>query len=170
MANVIKRQDGELVRWGSGREMVRTERLFQGALRDLFGWSTLPAVWVEREEAWAPSLELVDKGDKYVARAELPGMRPEDMEISIGEEGLTISGERKHEESVKREDYLYEEHSYGSFSRVVPLPAAVEADKVEATYENGILEVTLPKTPEVKGKKIEITSRTEEKSGTPETK
>jgi len=170
MAELVRRQDRDLIRWDSVREMDHTERLFQGALRDLFGWSTLPVVWVGTDEAWEPSLELLDKGDRYVARAELPGMKPEGIEISLGEDGLTISGERKHDESAKKEDYIYEEHSYGSFSRVVPLPAGVDADKVEATYESGILEVTLPKTPEVKGKKIEITTKADKNPQTSETK
>ena len=118
-----------------------------------------PLIWwrVPREElGWMPSVEMYEKEDKFVVRTELPGMRKEEFDISVLGNTLTIKGERKAESEVKDEDYYRCELCYGKFSRSVALPAAVEAKKVEANYENGILEVTLPKAEEAKPKKVEV--------------
>ena len=118
-----------------------------------------PLIWwrVPREElGWMPSVEMYEKEDKFVVRTELPEMRKEEFDISVLGNTLTIKGERKAESEVKDEDYYRCELCYGKFSRSVALPAAVEAKKVEANYENGILEVTLPKAEEAKPKKVEV--------------
>ena len=118
-----------------------------------------PLIWwrAPREElGWMPSVEMYEKEDKFVVRTELPGMRKEEFDISVLGNTLTIKGERKAESEVKDEDYYRCELCYGKFSRSVALPAAVEAKKVEANYENGILEVTLPKAEEAKPKKVEV--------------
>ena len=99
---------------------------------------------------------MYEKDEKFVVRAELPGMKKEDADISVLGDTLTIKGERKAEAEVKDEDYYRCELCYGKFSRSVALPAAVEAGKVQASYENGILEITLPKAEEAKPKKVEV--------------
>ncbi|MFW6149949.1 MAG: Hsp20/alpha crystallin family protein [Chloroflexota bacterium] len=101
-------------------------------------------------------MEVYEKGDDVMVRAELPGMKKEDIDISVLGDTLTISGERKSQSEVKDEDYYRCEMNYGTFSRSVALPAAVDANKVEASYDNGVLEVKLPKAEEAKPKKIEV--------------
>jgi len=99
---------------------------------------------------------MFDLKDKVVIKAELPGVDREDLGISITGDILTIDGERKAEEEVKDEDYYCCERYVGNFSRDVHLPAGVDTEKIEANYENGVLEIALPKVPEVKPKKISI--------------
>jgi HSP20 family protein len=91
-----------------------------------------------------------------VVKASLPGVKPEDVDITISGDTLTIKGETKTEEEVKREDYLYQERRYGSFSRTIALPSSLQTDKAEATFENGVLTLTIPKIEEVKPKTIKV--------------
>ena len=121
-------------------------------LRHPLAWWRAPT----EELAWMPALEMYEKEDKFVVRTELPGMKKEDVDISVLGDTLTIKGERKAESEVKDEDYHRCEMCYGRFTRAVTLPSAVQAGKVEASYDNGILEITLPKATEAKPKKIEI--------------
>jgi HSP20 family protein len=113
---------------------------------------------------WAPAIEVFEKEDKFVVKAELPGMKEEDMDISVADDTLTIKGEKKTESEVKEEDYYCCERSYGSFSHSIALPSNVDAKKIEASYEDGVLEVSLPKAPEVKPKKIAVSAKKKEKT------
>ena len=106
--------------------------------------------------AWMPSIDVYDKDDSVVVRAELPGMKKEDISVSVMGDTVMISGERKTESNVKEENYFRSEMSYGKFSRQITLPTQVDANKVKATYENGILEIEAPKVESAKAKKIEI--------------
>jgi HSP20 family protein len=108
------------------------------------------------ERGWAPAIEVFEKEDRFVVKAELPGMKQEDIDLSVVGDTLTIKGQRKAETEVREEDYYCCERSYGSFFRSVALPSTVDAKKIEASYEDGVLEVTLPKAPEVKPKKVPI--------------
>jgi len=99
---------------------------------------------------------MFDREDKVVINAELPGMGKEDVDISVTGNILTIQGERKAEEEVQDEDYYCCERYRGTFYRAIQLPSSLETDKIEATYDEGILEITLPKSPEVKPKRIEV--------------
>ena len=116
------------------------------------------------EMGWAPAIEVFEKEDKFVVKAELPGMTEEDIDISVVGDTLTIKGERKAESEVKEEDYYCCERSYGSFSRSIAVPSNVDAKKIEASYEDGVLEVSLPKAPEVKPKKIAVSAKKKEKA------
>ena len=104
---------------------------------------------------WSPALDLYETGDHFVAVVELPGMRKEDIDISLHDRTLTISGERKREinngETAQRT-----ERYVGTFRRSIALPTRVDASKVGATYQNGILKVTLPKAEEAKPKQIQV--------------
>ena len=131
----------------------------------LFGGRLLPAIWTQtpaEEKLWLMPVEFFEKEDKYVVRAELPGLKLEDIDVSVTDNVLTIKGERKIENEVKEEDYYYREHSYGTFCRALPLPSGVNGKKIEASYENGILEVGIPKTPEAKPKKITVSAKKKE--------
>lgn len=101
-------------------------------------------------------VDVVETEDTVVVKAELPGMEPKDVDISVSGHTLTIKGERKAEKEEKGKTFYRMERCYGSFSRTIELPASVEADKAKADYKNGVLEITLPKTEQVKAKKIPI--------------
>jgi len=103
-----------------------------------------------------PSLLLEKPDNARTEKAELPGMKEEDIDISVVGDTLTIKGERKAETEVKDEDYYCCERSYGTFTRSIGLPSTVDAKKIEASFEGGVLEVSLPKAPEVKPKKVPI--------------
>ncbi len=146
-------------RWRPWDELREAERRMDEMVRyPLMTWRRPLAWWrVPTEEVgWTPGVEMYEKDDKFIVRVELPGMKKEELDISVLGDTLTIKGERKTEAEVKDEDYYRCELCYGKFSRSVALPAAVEAGKVEASYENGILEITLPKAEEAKPKKVEV--------------
>ena len=102
---------------------------------------------------------MFEKEDKFVVKAELPGMTEEDIDISVAGDTLTIKEERKAEDEVKEEDYYCCERSYGSFSRSIAVPSNVDAKKIEANYDDGVLAISLPKASEVKPKKIAVSTR-----------
>jgi len=108
---------------------------------------------------------MFEKEDRFVVKAELPGMKEEDIDISVTDDTLTIKGEKKSESEVKDEDYYFSECSYGSFLRYVALPSNVDASKIGANFDDGVLEVNLPKMPEVKPKKVKVSAKKKEKSG-----
>jgi HSP20 family protein len=144
-----------LIPWRPFRELEEMERRFE----DVFGRPFIPAMWRRIpvvEMGWAPAIEVFEKEDKFVVKAELPGMKEEDIDVSVVGDTLTIKGERKAESEVKEEDYYCCERSYGGFSRSIALPSSVDAKKIEASYEDGVLEVSLPKAPEVKAKKVAV--------------
>ena len=101
-------------------------------------------------------MDLYEDKDRFVVKAELPGMKKEAIEISLHEGALTVSGERQREEKHEQAGVYREEREFGKFRRSILLPKAVAADKVTATYQDGILTVALPKTEEVKPKQIEV--------------
>ena len=105
---------------------------------------------------WSPALDLYQSNDNVTAVVELPGMRKEDIEISLHDGALTISGERKRESESNGEKAERTERYVGTFRRSITLPTRVDANKVTATYQDGILTVTLPKAEEVKPKQIQV--------------
>jgi len=110
---------------------------------------------IDRETA-PPAIDIIDKPDAVVVKAELPGVAKDKVDISLHDNALTISGKIEEEKEEKKENYYYSERSYTSYSRTVDLPCKVNADKVSATLKNGILTVNLPKAEEVKTKKIKV--------------
>jgi HSP20 family protein len=105
---------------------------------------------------WAPSIDLTETKDALVARVEVPGMDSKDIQISLQEQLLTIKGEKRHEREEKDERRHRVERSYGTFTRSVRLPVAVDAEKATASFKNGLLTITLPKTPAAKGSMIPV--------------
>jgi len=143
--------------WSPLRELEAMQQRFD----EIFGKPFLPSVWGRLPEgtSWVPAVEVFEKEDKYVIRVELPGVKEEDMNVSVEGDTLTIKGEKKAEGEVKEENYYRCERSYGSFIRSIGLPSTVNASKISADYEDGVLEVTLPKAHEVKPKKIQIKAK-----------
>jgi len=109
------------------------------------------------QEAWYPSVDIHEDKNNLIIKAELPGIKKEDVSLEIKDNVLTIKGERKRDEEIKRENYHRIERVYGSFSRSFTLPDAVKEDKVTAGYKDGILEITLPKAEKAQTKAIPIT-------------
>lgn len=107
-------------------------------------------------EEWSPSVDISETKDKLVIKAEMPGLDATDVNVSISGDLLTIKGVKKKEEEEKDEHHHYVERYYGSFQRSFQLPVNVKTDKIEATFDKGILKVALPKTDEAKKKEIEI--------------
>ncbi len=113
-----------------------------------------------REGSWSmtPAVDIVDKGSHFEVHAELPGMDAEDIDVNFADGTLTIKGEKKDEKEEKKEDYYLSERRHGSFQRSFVVPQGVDPDKIDASFKNGVLTVTLAKRPEAtqNAKKIDI--------------
>jgi HSP20 family protein len=109
--------------------------------------------------ATAMPVDMYQTENEVVVKTALPGMKPEDVEITITGDTLSIRGEKKADEKVKREDYIYQEHRYGTFSRTVTLPAGLDTNKADANFEDGVLTLTIPKSEQVKPKQIKIKAK-----------
>ena len=124
--------------------------------------SELAPMWQRMSgRALAPAVDIAETNDQYELTAELPGMDPEHVEVKIANGRLTIKGEKKEETEEEKEGYHLSERRYGSFQRSFDLPDGVDADKIIAEFKNGVLKISIPKTPELqeKEKKIAIQSR-----------
>jgi len=106
---------------------------------------------------WTPVVDVLDDKDKLIVKAEVPGFKREDLDVAVHENTLIISGERKSEEERKDGEFYRSERFYGRFHRSIPLPYAVDTDKIQAQYRDGILNITLPKAEHAKAKQIEVT-------------
>jgi HSP20 family protein len=105
---------------------------------------------------WMPAMDLVEAGDHFVLRADLPGMSEDDVKIELEDGMLTVSGERKAEHEDREEGYYRVERAFGSFTRSLTLPKGVDADAVSASFDRGVLEIRIPKPEERKPRRIEI--------------
>jgi HSP20 family protein len=129
----------------------------QGEMNRLFdALSARPAASERGGRTWLPFVDIVETKDDLVLKFDLPGIREKDVQLSITGDLLTVRGERAFEADAKEQTYHHVERVYGKFERAIQLPMPVQADKVKATYREGVLEVTLPKTEEVKPKQIRI--------------
>jgi len=111
---------------------------------------------IEEEGEFLPALDLAETDNELVVKCEVPGLEPKDIDISLSDGMLTIKGEKKQEREEKQADYHLVERSYGAFSRSIQLPKEVQGEKINASYKNGILKITLPKSEEAKKKEIKI--------------
>lgn len=153
MNNLARWQRPELPGWaGFGRlSDLRNEidRLFEAPLAE---WGNASRIL----SGWTPSIDVHEDRDNLYVVAELPGMKREDIDLSLHEGALSISGERRGETKHEETEYYRSERFFGRFQRTVTLPSPVAPDKVKAQYRDGILTVTLPKTEEAKPKHIEV--------------
>jgi len=145
-----------IVRWEPFRDLVgiqdRMNRLFEEAFRGSRGAG-------EEEWAlgsWAPACDIYEQEGDIVLKAELPGVDPKDVDVRVEQNVLTLRGERKFDNEVKKESYHRVERAYGSFSRSFTLPNLVDTDKIKAEFRDGVLRVTLPQHEEAKPKQISI--------------
>jgi HSP20 family protein len=107
-------------------------------------------------QMWAPQVEVFQKNNELTIRADLPGLKREDITVEITDDDLCIQGDRKHEREEEREGYYRSERGYGSFCRVIPLPEGAIADQAKASFKDGVLEITMPAPPASKGRRLEI--------------
>ncbi len=133
----------------------RLEHEMENVLGRLFRDWPFPRFFGEARGA-APALDMLDRKDEVILRADLPGLEHKDIEVTVEEGMLTIRGERKGEREAREEDFYCCERWAGSFERSLALPPGVDAGKVKAAFKNGVLEVRLPKVEKAKGKRIEI--------------
>jgi HSP20 family protein len=141
-----------LMPWRPFREIERMSRLIERVFRE--SW---PAELHEEEAgAFSTPVECVVKDNNLVVRADVPGMEPKDIDISLLGNVLTIKGERRSKEESKKGDYLRREIAYGAFERRLMVPEGVQADKVKAEFKNGVVEITVPLAKEVAVKKIPL--------------
>ena len=146
--NLIKRSSAER---SLGRLRSEIDDLFERFFGDWpFGelWSAQTGIF--------PPIDVADQEDRVVVKAELPGVSADDIDLSVLDNTLTISGEKKQEKEEKHDGYYHAERRYGAFHRTVQLPASVDAEKVEAKFRDGVLTVTLPKDERARPKKIEL--------------
>lgn len=136
-----------------GLELNRLRREIDRLFEDPFG---LLAPATSFFQGWTPTVDIFEDKDKYVLKAELPGMRREDIEVMLERDTLTLSGERKQEEEKQEGETYRSERFFGRFQRSITLPMAVQADKIDAKYKDGVLTLTLPKAEEAKPKQIEV--------------
>jgi HSP20 family protein len=115
-----------------------------------------PSQMAATEAIWSPLVDIHETKSGYQLQVELPGVKQEDIQVSIEGETLTLKGERKHEVEVKEDEYHRVERSYGRFERSVVLPSVVDPGQVKATYRDGVLEIQLPKKEEAKPKEIKV--------------
>jgi len=141
--------------WDPFRDLERIQneinRLFDASLLDLRDRDVGLL-----EGVWTPAVDIYDSKDNIVVKADLPGMNKEEIDVSVHKNTLIIKGEKKREKEIKEKDFIRTERYYGSFNRVIPLSSEVQVDKVNATYKNGVLEITLPKKEEAKPKQLKI--------------
>jgi HSP20 family protein len=142
-----------LVRWDSGREVDTLQTEVNRVFDTFFGGGRSGLAGSRR---WVPAMDLAETEDHLVLRADLPGLDKDDVKIEIKDGVLTVSGERKSEEEKRGEGYHRVERAYGSFSRSLSLPRGVDAGQVEADFDNGVLEVRIPKPAERKPHRVQI--------------
>ncbi len=145
-----------LIRWNPETDLLRgrVDRLFNQMLGDLWGVpQTTEEVSARR---WMPAVDIRETADALVLSAELPGLTKDNVNITLENNVLSLSGERRFEKEVKEETFHRMERSYGEFTRSFTLPANVRTDKVEASFTDGVLTITLPKVEESKPRKIAI--------------
>lgn len=143
----------QIVPWRRRRELDLFRDEFDKMLERFFGELSPFDIF---EGRGVPAIDLSETDDEYIVKAEVPGIEPKDVEVSIVDGVLTIKGQKKREEEKKKENYHRVERSYGEFSRSIRIPSPVQEDKIEAKYKNGVLRIVLPKVEEAKKKTIEV--------------
>jgi HSP20 family protein len=138
---------GWLAPRAAGRNWLSPQRGFQG--------------W----DPWTPDVEVFHRGNELVVKADLPGLKKEDVKVDITEDAITIQGERRREHEEEKEGIYRSERSYGSFYRTIPLPEGAITEQAKATFRDGVLEIRLPAPPEQasRGRRLEISEETERK-------
>lgn len=150
-----------IVRWEPLREMVTLRQAMDRLFEDSF--VTMPHGNGSDATAFVPAVDIVETADKIGIKASVPGVKPDDIDINITADGVTIKGETRSESEVKEENYVRRECRYGTFARTIALPPGLKIDKAEATVDNGVLSLEIPKAEEIKPKAVKVKARAEAK-------
>jgi HSP20 family protein len=153
MSNIIKKNENTMAEWNPLRSM-----------RDLLRWDPfreMSPLWDRYEQqlqrdAWLPDFEVRETKDSYVFKADVPGVKKEDIDVSLSGNRLQVTGKREAEKETKEDTFYAYERSYGSFTRAFTLPADIDADHVRTELKDGVLTLTIPKKVEAQAKKIPI--------------
>ena len=140
-----------LTRWDPFQEMLNLRR----TVDRLFDNVGADHEWAQ-PSAWGLAVDVVENKDDFIVKASVPGINPADLDISYSDDTLTIKGEIKSDNEVKENQYHLRERRYGTFTRSVSLPTRIKGDAIEASYQNGVVSLRLPKVEEVKPKRISI--------------
>jgi HSP20 family protein len=130
------------------------DRLFESFFREPFGALDWPG-FTRGEMAW-PVIDVAENDKEVTIRAEVPGIDPQEIDVSVTGDQVVIKGEKKESSERQGDGFFHSESRYGSFQRTIPLPGGVDSERVDAKYANGVLTLTMPKSPAVAAKKIEI--------------
>ena len=141
-----------LTRWDPFQEMISLRNAVDRLFDTTFGLTPLS----QQPVTWGLALDVIEKDDEFLVKASIPGVNPDDLEITFTDNVLTIKGETKAEEEFKDANYHLRERRFGSFARSISLGSRIVAEKIQANYENGVLTLHLPKAEEVKPKRITI--------------
>jgi HSP20 family protein len=143
-----------LIRWSPFREVMTFRDEMDKLLGDLYGKTVVSRDQYDGD--WLPAMDIAENDSEVTASLELPGLKREDIKVSVQDDVLTVTGEKKQEQTEDAGRVHKVERSYGYFKRVVSLPTSVDAGKVKATYKDGLLTISLPKTESKKPKEIAI--------------
>jgi len=143
----------DITRWDPFKELSSLREEIDRLFDSFFG--RVPSIR-ERETTWLPAINLEETDDSFIVHAELPGLRKDEIKVTVSEDALTISGERKLKKEEKGKTYHRVEMSYGKFKRTIDFPGDVIPEKAKATYKSGILTIEVPKSEKTKPKEIKI--------------
>ncbi|MGQ9630195.1 MAG: Hsp20/alpha crystallin family protein [bacterium] len=143
----------DLVKWEPFRGLLDIREEMNRLFEDFFGRKGIREWMPER---WSPSVDLSETSDAFILKADLPGLTHKDIHVSLTNNILTLSGEKKQEKEEKGETYHRIERAYGSFSRSFTLPSEVKADKIDAKFKDGVLTITMPKSERAKSREIQV--------------
>ena len=141
-----------ITRWEPYRDMIT----LQNRINRILGDTLAPASSVEGVGGWLPPVDIFEESDRLVFRAEIPGVNKDDIEVRVENGTLILHGEKRQEKEVDSESAHRIERFYGTFSRSFVLPTSIDAEKIEARYKDGVLELVLPKAEEARPRKIKI--------------
>jgi HSP20 family protein len=140
-------------RWDPFRDLETLQEDVNKLFQDRFN---TPRKSVPAERSWAPVVDVIEDDDNIVVRAELAGMKKEDIDIELTGDTLTIKGERKFENEDKKDNFVRVERVYGKFQRSFTIGVPIKSEEVKAGYKDGVLEISIPKSEEIKPKKVEV--------------
>jgi HSP20 family protein len=141
-----------LIRWEPFREMASLRRMMDRMFDDAM--LETPEEW--QSQNWGLALDVMEKDDEYIVKTSIPGIKPENLEITYNNNVLTIKGETKEENEIQEARYHMRERRFGTFSRSITVPSSVKSDDIQAEYDAGVLTLRLPKAEEVKAKRISV--------------
>lgn len=146
-----------LVRWDPFRDLVS----IQDELNRLFGrtYAGIEPTRAAASGSWMPSMDVYETEDEIVVTVDIPGIDPKDVDVSVEDSTLTVSGKREFSNEVKEESYHRIERRYGSFARAIALPQTADTEKVAASFDKGVLTIEVPKVEKAKPKKIQVKAK-----------